>query len=137
MTTQDQLVDRYGGPRPWLRVTLVSLSVVVAAVFGGWLAWSAWFHGTPEARSALVTFEVVGPHQATATVDVRLRDADVVATCTVRAYAADHAVVGELAFEVAGEEHTSGGLERTIRTAREATSVENVGCTTAAQDVPR
>lgn len=137
MTTQDQLADRYGGSRPWLRATVVTLSVLVAAVFGGWLAWAAWFHGTPDARSELVAFDVAGPHRADATVDVRLRDTDVVATCRVRAYAADHAVVGELAFEVSGADRTEGRLERTIRTTREATSVENVGCTTPEQDVPR
>jgi hypothetical protein len=54
----------------------------------------------------------------------------------VRAIAADKSVVGELNFKIAG---ASGSTLREVklRTEREATSVELIGCTTAEQSRPR
>ena len=75
-----------------------------------------------------------GPGRAD--VAVKPRSSDVSASCLLRAFSADHSVVGELNFKVAGESGTT--LRKvTLRTEREATSVELIGCTTADQRRPR
>jgi hypothetical protein len=131
------LGDRYGRPgrRRWL---LMGLSGGVALVFLGWLAWTIWSVSTPEVRSSLVGYDVVDAHESTAQVDVVLANRDVVGTCTVQAIAADHSIVGERVFTVPGPEADGRGtLEISIRTEREATSVDLLGCTTPNQSRPR
>lgn len=130
MDDQD-LAQRYGRPSRTRRRLVMSVSILVAVVFGIWLAWVAWFHGTPEVHSELIGFEVLDEHAATARLDVALQDG-VDATCTVRATARDHAIVGEYTFRP-----TPGTNEVRVRTERRATAVEKVGCTTAEQTRPR
>jgi len=122
------LADRYGAPSPWGRGVMVGVVVVVAAAFLGWLGWTIWEQSTPDARSELVGYDVLDQHAATATIDVRLRADDVVATCRLRAYAEDHSVVGEASFTPQDGRNTVD-----VRTEREATSVELIGCTTPDQ----
>ncbi len=129
------LTRRYGAPAPWRRRALVVGSVVVAVVAGVWLAWTAWFHATPEVESELVGYRIVDEHTATAVLALRFKDADVEATCLLRAYAADHSVVGELSFRPSGA--VDGSVSQTVRTVRRATSVEKVGCTAPDQVRPR
>ena len=135
MTSQDSLQDRYGAPAPWRRTAVVAASAVLALVFLAWLGWTAWSHSTPDVQSALVGYEVVDEHVATAEVDVRLSDEDVRASCRVRAYAEDHTTVGERSFtpSYAGPQP----LTVEVRTERRATSVELVGCTTPGEPRPR
>ncbi len=138
MSQQDSLTDRYGTPSPVARRALVTVVVVVAAAFLGWLGWAALDRSDPDVTSELITWDPVGEHAVTARVDVRLDDEDVVATCLLRATAEDHTVVGELHFEVRASDLEDGTvLERQIRTERLATSVEAVGCTTDDQQRPR
>jgi len=125
------LAARYGTPSPVRRRLLVLVLVTVAAVLLGWLAWAALFHTTPAVESGLASYEIVGENEATAVIDVSLAD-DVVASCRVRAFAADHTTVGELAFEP-----VDGRNEVTVRTERRATSVTLVGCTAPGQSRPR
>ena len=132
MTAPTDLADRYGTTPPWRRAALLGLCVVVVAAFAGWLGWTIWEQSTPEVRSDLVTWRIVDEHTATATIEVRLADDDVRATCTVRAYAEDHSVVGERAFTP-----EEGSNEQRFRTDREATSVELLGCTAPGQNRPR
>jgi hypothetical protein len=133
VSAQTDLADRYGAPAPWRRPVVIGACVVVAAAFLGWLGWATWAQSTPEVTSKLVGYHVVDAHSATATVQVDLGDADVRADCTLRAYAEDHSVVGELVFTPSG----SGRTDRTVRTEREATSVELLGCTAPGQNRPR
>ena len=133
MSLPTDLADRYGAPAPWRRRALLCVIVLVAAAFLGWLGWTAWSHSTPEVESSLVTYDIEDDHTALATVEVRLRDDNVDATCTLRAYAEDHTVVGELSFTPAGE----GRSDHTVRTERRATSVESLGCTAPGQNRPR
>jgi hypothetical protein len=137
VTAPPTLEQRYGTPSRGSRATIVAASVVVAAVFLGWLAWAALYHGDPDVTSDLVSFDVVDDHHATARLAVRLGDDDVVATCVLRATAEDHTTVGELSFEVTADDLAGGEvLEREIRTERLATTVEAIGCTTADQPRP-
>jgi hypothetical protein len=111
----------------------------LAVVFLAWLAWSAWSLSTPEVRSELVGFEVVSEHKATADVDIRLSGPEVAGTCTLRAFAADHTVVGQFSFAVPGPEdiNRNGGLMQvSLRTERRATSVGDLGCTSPDQVRP-
>lgn len=135
MSSQAVPTDRYGAPAPWRRRVLIAACVAVALAFGGWLAWTSVSHSTPDVESALVGFETVDEHTATAVVDVEFGGDDVVATCLLRALAVDHSVVGELSFMA----EPAGGTryEETVRTERRATSVDLVGCTTPDQSRPR
>jgi hypothetical protein len=125
------LTDRYGAPARWRRPAVVGLAVVLAVVGLTWLGWTAWFHGSPDVRSEVVTFEVTGDHQVEARVDVELA-AGVKASCRVRALAEDKTAVGELAFTP-----VEGPNAVVIRTERRATSVEKLGCTSPDQPRPR
>ena len=125
------LADRYGAARPGRkRLVQVGAGVVVVA-FLAWLAWAAWAQSTPAVDSELHGFTVVDDASAEASVDVAVRD-DVTARCVVRAFADDHSLVGEVAFEP-----TDGRNDVAIRTERRATSVELVGCTAPGQNRPR
>ena len=137
--TRDTLAERYGAPSPGRRRVVVAGTVLLALVFLGWLGWAAFVHADPQVSSDLVRFTIDDDHRATAEVDVRLEDDDdVVASCTLRAYADDHLVVGELTFEVDQAALADGSrLERVVRTERRATSVELMGCTTPDQRRPR
>ncbi len=125
------LTERYGAPSPLRRRLAVAAAVAVAVGFLGWLAWATWFHATPEVRSDMVSWRVVDDHEATATVSVSLTG-DESASCVVRAVAADHTTVGEVAFTP-----RPGSNEVAIRTERRATSVSLLGCTTQGQPRPR
>jgi hypothetical protein len=131
MSAQAVPADRYGAPPPWRRRALVAGCVVVALAFGIWLGWTALSHSTPDVESALVGFETVDEHTATAVVEVDFGGDDVVATCLLRALAEDHSVVGELSFTAAPAEGSR--YEETVRTERRATAVELMGCTTPDQ----
>ncbi len=135
MTSQDQLQDRYGAPAPWRRRALLAASVTLGLVFLAWLGWTTWEHATPDVDSALVGYEVVDEHLATARVEVRLADAGVRARCRVRAFAEDHTTVGERSFTPTYGERQPLLIE--VRTERRATSVELVGCTAPGESRPR
>jgi hypothetical protein len=126
------LAERYGAPSRARRPLIVTLAVLLAAALLGWLAWTVFFHSRPEVTSQLVGFEMRGQHAATATFTVVRRDADVRASCLLRASAADHATVGELTVPVVSGE-ADQQVTRTMRTERRATAVALVGCTAPGQ----
>jgi hypothetical protein len=115
----------------------VAGAVLLAAIGLGWLVWAMLFHGRPDVTSELVSFHVAGEHGADARFTVVRRDRGVAATCLLRAYAADHAVVGELNVPVGSSEPATATLDQQVRTERRATTVDLVGCTTADQPRPR
>lgn len=135
VSAQDTLAERYGARAPWRRAALVVTVAAVAALFLGWLTWTVWDHSRPQVSSQLETYSVRDTHTATGVLVVQLRDADVQATCLLRAYASDHSVVGELSFR---PDPAEGRRQvRDIRTERRATSVESDGCTAPDQTRPR
>jgi len=135
VSSQADLGDRYGAARPWRRRGVIVASALLAVAFLAWLAWTAWSASTPQVESDLVSYKVEGEHAASAKVQVQLRDDDVEAACLLRAYAEDHAVVGELSFKPRPGQ--SQPVKETVRTERRATSVTLVGCTAAGQTRPR
>ena len=132
----DELADRYGTASPARRRTVILASGVIGVLALAWLAWAAWLQGTTDVQSSLRSFEVLDAHAVRADVAVMPRSGDVSASCLLRALSADHSVVGELNFKATGESGTTV-REVTVRTEREATSVELIGCTTADQPRPR
>lgn len=128
------LEDRYGAPRRWRRPVLLGVVGVVAAAFLGWLAWTATYYATPSATSELVGYEIRGEYEAAGTVQVQLADdvdpADV--SCTLRAFSADKATVGEQVFTPLDGRQTVA-----VRTERRATAIEMLGCTAPDQPRPR
>lgn len=113
-------------------------AVLLGLVAGGWLAWTAWFHGTPDATSALVRWEDVSDSQVDVTFDVVLSEG-VEAQCRVEAYDRGHVAVGSAVVVVPTEQGAADGgrISTTIRTTTRATAVELVGCTTPDQQRPR
>jgi hypothetical protein len=135
MSAQDTLSGRYGAPSPFRRRATITGSVVLGVAFAAWLGWTVYDHATPQVTSELETFSVQDDHTVTAVLVVSLDNADVKASCTVRAYAEDHTTVGELTFT---PDPSKGRRQvETIRTERRATSVEKVGCTAPGQNDPR
>ncbi|WP_299052508.1 DUF4307 domain-containing protein [uncultured Nocardioides sp.] len=129
--------DRYGAPRVSARRAGIVGLVVVGLLAAVWLTWVTLAHSSPEVRSQLTGWDVVDDGSVTAILTVTI-DPDVVATCRVRAVAEDHTIVGELGFTVDGSDvNGTGRLERTVRTERRATAVDDLGCTTADQSRPR
>lgn len=139
MSSQDalspEMAERYGAPSPVRRRLLIGTTVLVAAVFLGWLGWTVLGHSRTQVTSELETWSVVDSSSVTAIVLVKLRDEDVEATCRLRAFAEDHTTVGEVSFT---PDPSVGSRQAvTIRTEREATSVESLGCTADGQKRPR
>lgn len=136
VSTEDTLAERYGRDRTSRGRGVVVASGLLGAVALGWLLWVIWFESTPAAQSQLQTYDVVSGDLATAQVTVTLADPEVEASCLVRASAADSSVVGERNFQVTGVEGPQR-LEVEVRTEREATTVEMIGCTAPGQSRPR
>ena len=130
------LRERYGTRRAGRR-TWIAVAAVLTAVGLGWLGWVAFFHSTPAASSELVAWEVVDDRSVTARVSVVRRDADVEATCLLRAQAEDHTVVGESTFRVGPGGSARAVYRVEVRTERPATSVDLAGCRAEGQSRPR
>ncbi len=112
---------------------MIGLVAALAAVFVGWVLWVMLEHGDPEVTSELVSFEIVDAHTATATFTVDRKSAEVAASCLLRAQAADHTVVGELNVDVPAGGEARRTMRASVRTEREATTVDVVGCTSEGQ----
>ena len=135
MSTSDTLAQRYGATPPWRRRAGLGAIAAVALVFAGWLVWTILAQSDPIVASEQLGFRVVDDNTATAIVQIDFRDDDVEAVCTLRAYAEDHSLVGELDFY---PDPTAGDkFEEDINTVLRATSVESQGCTAPGQSRPR
>jgi hypothetical protein len=126
------LSDRYAAPPAWRRPATIAAVVVVAVIALGWLAWAAFMESNPKVSSELNGFDVVDAHAVTVRVDVRVASGTTGATCTVKALASDHSIVGELHFRP-----SSGMNEVRVRTERRASAVDVPGCIADGQDAPR
>ena len=110
---------------------LVICVALLAVAFVSWVAWVALSHGTPQAESELIGYDVQSDSSVVARVAVQLEDG-VKASCRVRAFAEDHTTVGERSFTPQQGENVV-----VVRTERRATTAELIGCTTADQKRPR
>lgn len=133
MTSLD---ERYGTATAGARTrVVVAVAVVLVGAGLSWLVWVMLQYGRPDVQSSLVSFDTRGEHATVATFEVVRSEADVEASCLLRAFAADHAIVGEANVVVGPGGPLREQLTETIRTEREATAVEAVGCRTP--DQPR
>jgi hypothetical protein len=130
------LAYRYGMPTRTNRLVAGFLVGALLVSAAGFLSWTVLFHGDPEVRSQVTTFEVVSDHEARVVLQVVREHRTTEAVCRLQALAADHAVVGEVTVPVL-EGPEDQMLARTIRTERRATSVASLGCTTPGQPRPR
>ena len=130
------LAARYGTPSRARRPVVVGVVVLLAVAGLTWLFWVISFHGRPQVTSEMVGFRVDGQHAVVARFSVVRRDADVTASCLLRAYADDHSVVGEVTVPVTGGQ-TSRSISTSVRTERRATTVDLVGCTAPGQKQAR
>ncbi|WP_344006483.1 DUF4307 domain-containing protein [Nocardioides lentus] len=136
-TSDTRLQERYGAPRLSARRVGVSALVAVGVVAAVWLAWVTLAYSAPDVRSKLVGWDIADDRTATAVLNVSI-DPGVVATCRVRAVSEDHSVVGEVGFELDGDDFDgTGRIEQVVRTERRATALESLGCTTPGQPRPR
>jgi cytoskeletal protein RodZ len=129
----DSLAERYGAPPRWRRNVLLGLVVLVVGVLGVLWAWITVVQSDPPVSSELIKHEIVDDHSATAVVRVQLDEDAEDVVCTVRAIAADKAVVGQQTFVPTG----TGDHDVEVATERRATTVENIGCTADGQRRPR
>lgn len=134
MSTPD-LSERYGAPSPWRRRVVAGLGALVVVLAAGWLVWALQDQTSPQITSEMPTWSIDGEHAATATVVVSTAAPDLGASCTLRAFAEDHSVVGELRFDPADQPRRTQTLA--IRTERRATAIELLGCTAPGQNRPR
>ena len=130
------LLERYGSPSRTGRTLVVAGTAVLAVLGLAWLVWVTVVHTRPLVSSKLVGFDVPGEHVATARFAVTRREPDVRASCLLRAYAEDHAIVGERSVRVAAGDRTRM-VDASLRTERRATAVEVVGCNAPGQQQRR
>jgi hypothetical protein len=132
------LASRYGSPSRLRRPTVLTVVALIAAAGLAWLVWAIAFHSSPQVTSQLVSYDVAaGQHRVDTRVTVVRHSPDVTAHCLLRAFAEDHAVVGEDNLTVGPGGSSTTTLSRAIRTERRATSAELVGCTAEGQAQPR
>lgn len=130
------LAERYRGPSRSSRVVALVIIVALVASGIGVLGWSVFSYGNPEVTSKLTRFEVRDEHTAVADFVVTRSSEYTEARCTLAAVAADHEVVGQVVVPVVdGPEEQALRVE--VRTEREATTVDLLGCTTPDQARPR
>jgi hypothetical protein len=115
----------------WPKVFVILVLLLVVAL-AGWLAWAIWVHSTPKVSSRLTGWKVVDQPPVVATLDVDLRSGTTGASCTLRAYAEDHTAVGDATLTP-----QDGRNQVTIRTERQATSIDSVGCSADGQNDAR
>lgn len=118
-----ELDDRYGRTPTWRQPFGKAIVALIVVGFCAWVAWVAVEHSTPDVDGELVSFDITSPHEVSSRINVVLGDG-VDATCRLRAMAEDKHTVGDLAFSP-----TKGYNDVVVRTEREATSVELLGCT--------
>jgi hypothetical protein len=131
------LAERYGAPNRARKPLVVAGTIVLAVAGIGWLVWVIAFHGSPQAQSQLLSFDIAGQHAVHARLTVVRSEPDVQASCLLRAIASDHSIVGELDFTVGPAPATSSTLSKSVRTERRATTVELLGCVAPGQQQRR
>ncbi|MPZ61719.1 MAG: DUF4307 domain-containing protein [Propionibacteriales bacterium] len=129
-------VERYGSPRPWVRLVAIVATGLVALAAAGWLLWAAWSHSRPEVVSQLRGFEVIDKRTVSATITVE-RQRPVRAICVLKAQATDHTIVGELGVAIPADAPPTVTRTYEIPTERPATAAVLDGCTTDDQSRQR
>jgi hypothetical protein len=102
---------------------------VVAAVFLGWLIWTAWFHARPAVAGQVSAYTVLSDREIAVTVTVDRLDPSVPVVCNVVAQAADFTAVGAVdRLAVGPRPERVVDVRFTIKTLRRATSASVKSC---------
>lgn len=127
--TAERLRRRYPSsrvPRP-LRFLGVG---VLAAVFLGWVFWTASVHASPAVSGQVLSFRVLSDREISVTLSVDRPDPSRSVTCHIVAQASDFSQVGSVdALEVGPRPERVVDVTTTIKTLRRATSASVNRCT--------
>ena len=127
-TATDRLLQqRYGLPSSRQRALTVVVITLGVGLLLVWLGWAAWHQATTGVSADIVSFDVASAHRVDVTVDIH-RPTDVSATCTVKALAVDHSIVGQTDVTVPADSDPHHTVELAITTEREATAVDVTSC---------
>ncbi|GGO89724.1 hypothetical protein GCM10011584_19860 [Nocardioides phosphati] len=129
----DALADRYGRRPDGRRFPLaLVVGLVVGVPFLIWVAWVWWSMSTPDVQSTDRNFTIVDAHLVVADIEVTLSDDAVDPSCRIQALAEDKTAVGSKQFTP-----VDGANRVKIRTERQATAIDLIGCTAKGQNRPR
>lgn len=127
----ERLRLRYPAPR-LPRPVLVVAVTLLAAVFVGWLLWSANAHSQPPVSGQVSAYTVLSDQEVAATVTVQRPDPSRAVVCEVIAQAEDFQIVGALdRLAVPPRSEQLVNLTVTIKTLRRATSASVKSCSLA------
>ncbi|MGH3446622.1 MAG: DUF4307 domain-containing protein [Nocardioidaceae bacterium] len=121
------MAERYGQASSASKLFGLVAVVLVVCVALAWLGWAAWNHSSPEVTGRVHSYDVVSPHEIDVTLDVYRPDGDAV-TCTLRAQAPDHSIVGERTVRLPAGASGEKTIKATLKTDREATTATVVDC---------
>jgi hypothetical protein len=111
---------------------VIVATVVLAAVFGAWVVWTAGAHSNPPVSAQVPAYTVLNDREVAVTVTVQRPDPSLAAVCNVVAQAADFQVVGALTrLEIPPRTEQVVNVTTTIKTLRRATSASVRGCSIA------
>ena len=112
----------------------MSTKAIIAGLLGGvvsfllgWLVWAALSHSRQDVGALVESFDVRSPHQVAVTVLIT-RTSSAAVHCTVAAIASDHATVGQRVLRLPPGSSGTSRVSALVRTEREATTVDVVGC---------
>lgn len=132
MSSQPRTHARYSAKPAWWSKIFIAIFGAVFVALAVWLVWVIAMKSNPSVSSTMATWKVEDQHSVTVTINVKLDEGAKNPRCVLSAYAEDHFTVGESSFV------PSNGMNTVvIRTEREATSVEAIGCTADGQNDSR
>jgi hypothetical protein len=112
-------------PRPILAIAVV----VLAAVFLGWLVWTASVHSTPAVSGQVTSYTVLSDREIAVTLTVDRPDPSRAAVCNVVAQAEDFQAVGALdRVQIPAVEQRVVDVTFTLKTLRRATTASVKSC---------
>jgi hypothetical protein len=118
---------RYGDRGRRLRPGPVAAIVVLAAVFAAWVVWAALGAATPDVRSDLLSFRVLGADRVRVRIEV-VADARRAVTCTVQAQDRNREPVGVRRLTVPAGTDGTRRVGTTVSTRARAVTAVVVGC---------
>ncbi|WP_157754778.1 DUF4307 domain-containing protein [Nigerium massiliense] len=129
MTTEtdaERIARRYP-PRRGRRWWVVA-AVVLAAVLGSWLVWTATHHANPPVAGHVAAFDVVSDTQIDVTVTVQRTDPAQPARCEVTTQAVTYDTVGQLPFDVPPGTERLTTVKVSVNTFKRATTADVAYC---------
>lgn len=118
---------RYDDDRRRPRAAGVAAIVALAGAFGAWVLWAALGAATPDVRSELQGFTVLGDSQARVSIQATA-DARSPVTCTLEAQDRNREPVGVTRVRIEAGPQATRAATTVVRTRSRAVTVVIVGC---------